>query len=714
MTVKRLLFPVFIFLISILYSQNLKEIARWPNGTSNCIGTNGSNLVFVSNGSAVDILDISTSTNPALVSRILLKGGKAIDIDYLDNILYVLTNFRGIYIYDITEPRNPVLLSNYDIGDVPNRIKISGNYLFASYNDNGFTIIDVSNPSSPQDVSSVSLSGEQYGIFIRDTLAFVASTWSGLYVINIKNPRSPAAIGNCRTYDTAYDVYVQGDYAYVADYSGIEVIDIRDVTNMTSAKRLYLDGEILRIIGDGSDLIYVASLDAGVQEINITTAPDIHFARQYNKVKAWDVDKTRSLLFVASYNQGSNILETAYQDSIQYVAGYGGGYSTLDISVDDNYLYAANWENGLYVIDLSAENYPTVVEHIPSLDRSYSVAVQENALYLSDGKGFLRKFDCTNPTELKEIGYFDFSRQVPSYFTRIGEKYAYSGGGFNGWYAIGKYGVDRLRAAMYWSGSEVDVNKFYVYKDTLLLVPAASYGLILVNIVDTSNVFTVGKYYEDYISVSAAFTDGHYAYTNNGNYFYILDISDPSNPSLVSSYNTGNDIYDIFVENGTAYIANGYNGLLIMDVTNPSNPRVLESYMDINGKTRSLIVKDGKIYVAAGENGVYIFSWGETGVSDKKTPIPTKLRLLQNYPNPFNPTTTISYSIPAFRGKQSLNVTLDVYNTLGEKVATLVNKAQAPGNYSVRFDASNLPSGVYFYRLRAGSFLATKKMILMK
>jgi subtilisin family serine protease len=109
-----------------------------------------------------------------------------------------------------------------------------------------------------------------------------------------------------------------------------------------------------------------------------------------------------------------------------------------------------------------------------------------------------------------------------------------------------------------------------------------------------------------------------------------------------------------------------------------------------------------------------------TGVEEinEKT-LPIRFSLAQNYPNPFNPTTTIAYSIPSVIAKsgatrQSVNVALDVYNSLGQKIATLVNKAQAPGNYSVRFDASNLPSGVYFYRLHAGSFVATKKMILLK
>ncbi len=94
---------------------------------------------------------------------------------------------------------------------------------------------------------------------------------------------------------------------------------------------------------------------------------------------------------------------------------------------------------------------------------------------------------------------------------------------------------------------------------------------------------------------------------------------------------------------------------------------------------------------------------------------PDKFELMQNYPNPFNPTTTIKYTIPAIGNVETLHATsLNVYNILGETIATLVNEKQAPGTYAVKFDASNLPSGVYFYTLQYGNFVATKKMILLK
>jgi hypothetical protein len=87
----------------------------------------------------------------------------------------------------------------------------------------------------------------------------------------------------------------------------------------------------------------------------------------------------------------------------------------------------------------------------------------------------------------------------------------------------------------------------------------------------------------------------------------------------------------------------------------------------------------------------------------------TSYTLRQNYPNPFNPSTTISFAIPA-----NSFVSLKVYDILGREVTTLVSEQLSAGNHSRQWNAMDMPSGVYFYRLQAGSFTETKKLILLK
>ncbi len=98
-----------------------------------------------------------------------------------------------------------------------------------------------------------------------------------------------------------------------------------------------------------------------------------------------------------------------------------------------------------------------------------------------------------------------------------------------------------------------------------------------------------------------------------------------------------------------------------------------------------------------------------TSVEDERAPVPTEYVLSQNYPNPFNPSTTIRFDLP----KAGL-VTLKVYNLLGEEIETLVSEHRPAGSYTVNWTAGGLTSGVYWYRLQAGEFTETKKLVIIK
>jgi hypothetical protein len=99
-----------------------------------------------------------------------------------------------------------------------------------------------------------------------------------------------------------------------------------------------------------------------------------------------------------------------------------------------------------------------------------------------------------------------------------------------------------------------------------------------------------------------------------------------------------------------------------------------------------------------------------TSIDDRNDAVAGEYRLSQNFPNPFNPTTAISFTLP-----EAAPVTLTVYNALGQTVATLVNaRTYSQGTHSVSFDATGLSSGMYMYRIEAGSYTSTRKMLLLK
>lgn len=93
----------------------------------------------------------------------------------------------------------------------------------------------------------------------------------------------------------------------------------------------------------------------------------------------------------------------------------------------------------------------------------------------------------------------------------------------------------------------------------------------------------------------------------------------------------------------------------------------------------------------------------------KVVPMPTEYSLAQNYPNPFNPITKIEYALP-----EAANVKVEIFNLLGQAVDVLVDGDQGPGYHKVMWDASDMASGIYFYRIRANDFKATRRMVLMK
>jgi hypothetical protein len=172
-----------------------------------------------------------------------------------------------------------------------------------------------------------------------------------------------------------------------------------------------------------------------------------------------------------------------------------------------------------------------------------------------------------------------------------------------------------------------------------------------------------------------------------------------------------NNAWDLCIDN--------YNAYWVEDRTNGAVKQVAFSdtseYIFTNSAAEPVAITSDAIYIYwiernGGTNGSLKKSAKLlTGITPISTSTPDKFSLSQNYPNPFNPATKVKFDIP----KQSI-VQIKIYDLLGREIAELVNQQINPGTYEITWDASNYSSGIYFYKLTAGSFTDTKKMVLIK
>jgi hypothetical protein len=128
-----------------------------------------------------------------------------------------------------------------------------------------------------------------------------------------------------------------------------------------------------------------------------------------------------------------------------------------------------------------------------------------------------------------------------------------------------------------------------------------------------------------------------------------------------------------------------------------------EKQLSVTALTDALTNKEAGTSLKYQENQVLI------AIAKSAIEIPKEFSLCQNYPNPFNPTTTLEFGIPV-----DTKVKIEVYNILGQLISVLIEEVRKAGYYKVNFGTQKLPSGVYFYRMTAGSFVQTKKMQLIK
>lgn len=199
-----------------------------------------------------------------------------------------------------------------------------------------------------------------------------------------------------------------------------------------------------------------------------------------------------------------------------------------------------------------------------------------------------------------------------------------------------------------------------------------------------------------YASVYISTDDGTSWNINNNSIFFSPDSSE----SFI--------IYSITGIGSNVFIGTAGSGLFVSTDNGTTWKSTNDGLTDLN--IFALHILNDTLY-AGTKSGVWKLPLGNitNSVALDQEKIPSHFLLSRNYPNPFNPTTTINFSVP-----KSGIVTIKIYDILGREIKTLVSEEKAAGNYNIQFDGSRLPSGVYFYRMQAGDFVQTKKLVLLK
>jgi hypothetical protein len=467
-------------------------------------------------------------------------------------------------------------------------------------------------------------------------------------------------------------VAVAGNYAYIADgEAGFRVINISNPATPTEIGFCDTPGFAYGLVIEGSHA-YIADEECGLRVIDISNpAAPFEIGSYDTPGTAWGVAVVGEYAFLADGNCDGLLVFNISNSALPTLVGSfcPPGYP-YGVAVVGNYAFVAASNRGLRVIDIRSPTSPMEVGSYDTPGWAYHVAVAGNKAYVTDDVCGLRVIDITIPTAPTEVGYYD--------------------------------------------------------------TPMTAVGVAVA---------------------------GDYAYVADSHGgLRVIDISNPSTPTETGFYDTPGDAQCVAVVGNYAYVADFNSGLGIYDCSRATGnilPVELLSFEAIPGDRQvSLqwttasetdnahfdIERDGTImsrvqatnsstrnsYIWSESNLVngreYTYSLISVSTSGEReiigtasatpttnTATITEYALHQNYPNPFNPETNISFDLV-----EAGEVTLTVYNSTGQTVATLVNGEMNSGRHSVTFDASNLPSGLYIYRLNATDFTAVKKMVLMK
>ncbi len=374
---------------------------------------------------------------------------------------------------------------------------------------------------------------------------------------------------------------------------------------------------------------------------------------------------------------------------VQVSNGMGSSNSVHSLAYSGNNIFAGTYSNGVYISTNNGTNWTKTSNELNNR-QVYSLAINGNNFYAGTSTGvYLSTNNGTNWTQTS------LNSQSVTALTANGS-YIFAGTQNNGVYLSTNNGS---------SWTQTSLNDQTIFTLTLayngLVIYAGAYSGLYISTNNGTNWYQMAEIsnqdaYSIAINGNNMFVGAYYGVykSTDGGSNWSLTSLDKNVLALAININnilaaTRNDGFYISINNGTIWTQRN------------------EGLGNLTGN--AMCVFNNYIFLGT-DASVYRRPQSEViGIKPISTEIPSSYSLSQNYPNPFNPVTNIKFDI-----QKSSDVKIIISDIMGREITTLVNEQLKPGTYRIDWDAINYPSGVYFYRLTAGDFVETKKMILIK
>ncbi|MBU1636257.1 T9SS type A sorting domain-containing protein, partial [bacterium] len=696
--------------------------------------------------------------NVRQVGLMHLNWDKAKSVAVVDTLAYIATGYSGVSVVNIANPASPVEIGFCEIPGDAKCIVNDGNYAYVANSWWGdMRVIDISNPFSPTEIGFCHLPGDAYSLVVAGDYVYLADGEHGLRVIDIANPHSPSEVGACILGGIADHVTVEGNYAYVSvresqgpmRWGCLRVVDISNPALPVAAGYYSSESEMGEVAIRGS-YAYTADRFDGFRILNIEdpAAPisvgllgepfwplavaisghNAYVTTDGPEGGLWVIDISNPALpTTIDFHASPAASDVAVEGDYAYVAaGLTGGLRVYnitdphhligtsilnlagtanDVAVSGNYAYVADKSRGLIVFDVTDSSNPIEVSFYDTPGDAMAVALSGNFAYVADYREGLRIVDITDPLFPCNAGSYD----TPQYAwdVAIQGHYAYVADDVTGLLVISitNNSLPTLAGSYNTQGNAIDV----AVTGNIAYVADYDGGLRYIDISDPHDPTEVSHFYMGYRPITGVAAIDSFAYVVTEDYrMSVFNMINPFTPWQMG-YVSIPTARDVALEGDHVYVSERNNGFRIIDITDPYNP-ISTGFYNTHGDAMDIAIQGNLAYVA---DGYYfgIYDCSEALRVDDRVPnaLSQTVTLYPSYPNPFNPSATIRFELSVLS-----DVVLTVYNVAGQRVETLLEGQMLPGVHAVTFDGSKFSSGSYFYTLKAGEFLETKQMVLVK